>query len=131
MDSIKLKYTFELAAIRDSQEYMDKTSHLAFDLASYAAQLYAQRIQDKQLFEQVQKELAETKQKLATTEERLSLLENPIHQHVLLGHDDDAAHEPKHSTTASHAKRGVKRKGGTLAHPAEKRQARAKGAQIK
>lgn len=130
MDSIKLKYTFELAAIRDAQEYMEKTCNLVFDLAAYTSQLYAKHQQEKQHVEQLQKEVIEVKSKLSIAEERLVLLEHPASTTAHLidgGMNDDDAHANKNASN----KRGMKRKAGALIHPAEKRQKRTKGAQIK
>lgn len=112
--SIKLKYKFELVAVRD--EMPTKLAALVFDLAHYTDLLFIKRTsQDEKEIEKLKAELEEVKGKLALAEQRAG---NQSSEELFI-----SSQKPKSKTLK-------KRKAPkSLLNPAQKRR-KAKGAKI-
>lgn len=111
--SVKLKYKFELVAVRDEMPL--KLAALVFDLAHYTDLLFLKRTnQDEKEIEKLKKELEDVKGKLTLAEQRLG---------SQAGEELIVAQKPK---TKILKKRKAPK---SLLNPAQKR-IKAKGAKI-
>nr|CAG4713321.1 unnamed protein product [Naegleria fowleri] len=124
--SIRLKFLFELYAVRHVVDFTQKVQQLLFDLVSYNSSLSEVRLlKDAKLISDLRRELQETKQKLRQAQDRLILYQpgGDVGSGYNSG-SSDSDHEKKSSTAA-------KRKAPkSLINPNQKRVTQSRGAKI-
>ena len=133
--AVKLKYEFELCAVRAQSHFSERLQSLVFDQTVYSTNLYRKRVEeDQKTIRQLEKELNETRQRLMSTEDRLALFQNGNYQPSNMGSDmliGDSSDLNRQPTTPKVNK--LKRKAPvSLINPAQKeRRGVIGGAKIK
>jgi hypothetical protein len=135
---IRLKYAFQLYAVRDPNDFSDKLQSLVFDMAMYSTNLYRTRvIEDKKTIDDLRKQLREKSEQLQDANDRLSLFQpsgyndDPIaakkqqNVHTEIGGDHDSDSSKKSKTILTKRKAPK-----SLLNPAQKRRAGGGGARI-
>jgi hypothetical protein len=138
---LKLKYEFELCAVRSQSQFLERIQSIVYDQTVYSTQLYRKRIQeDQKTIQQLEKELKETRSRLLASEDRLALFQsgNTNYSNAFGGSSNDVLDDitSKVNVTASNNnnnKNKLKRKAPmSLINPNQKkRKAGISGARIK
>ncbi|KAG2370799.1 hypothetical protein C9374_005996 [Naegleria lovaniensis] len=137
--SIRLKFLFELYAIRHVVDFTQKVQQLLFDLVSYNSSLSEVRLlKDAKLISDLRRELQETKQKLRQAQDRLILYQpgggamtsstsggvsGDVGSGYNSGGSSNSDHEKKTATTKRKAPK-------SLINPNQKRVTQTRGAKI-
>ncbi|KAL0479018.1 hypothetical protein AKO1_007951 [Acrasis kona] len=136
---IRLKYTFQLYAVRDATDYTNKIQTLVFDIATYSSNLYRTRvIDDKNTIEDLKRQLHEKKDQLQDANDRLSLYQPNANYNDDInknndfdvgvgGFIDDQQDDVQNAKKTSTLKRKAPK---SLLNPAHKRRTTGKGAKI-
>ncbi|KAL9643475.1 hypothetical protein ABK040_010089 [Willaertia magna] len=140
--SIRLKFSFELYAVRDISDFTSKLQTLVFDLALYNATLYETRVlRDRKVIGELRKELQETKKKLRNAQDRL-ILYNPSSSNITgnagsnvngeQGYQSGSSSDQDNQNKKSNKNAATKRKAAprSLLNPNQKRITGKKGAKI-
>jgi len=130
--SIRLKFLFELYAVRHISDFTNKLQQLVFDLALYNSTLYETRVlQDSKTISELRRELNETRQKLRQSQDRLILYQpnaNVTPSSTLDGEYNSGSSSDQEKKSKNNApKRNAPK---SLINPNQKRRTQAKGAKI-
>ena len=138
---IKLKYEFELCAIRCETQYSEKMVSFVYDQTQFSSELCKKRLHDQKRIQDMSREIMELKQKLLLTEDRLALFSNhPCnHHHAMTSlnsnhqiHLEEGNKENSSESNDAANKQAKRKPPKNLLNPAmKKRKAQAGGIKIK
>jgi hypothetical protein len=85
-NNLRLKYEFELCAVRDPSQFDEKLQALVIDQTIYSTNLYRKRmLEDIVYIKNLEADLANVKRKLAVSEDKLTLFQSNYQLNVAIG----------------------------------------------